>query len=486
MHLLKRSAFGKVVIHYIDSIKKDKELRLFVITLFFYLALAFCSSNITMIMAILLYVAVLVLLAYDTKTVLFLSLIAVLPFANGKSLALLVLPKQLVKLNVQGDIYVYASIRISDIILGLNLYYLLTRRIQISISKSTVVATILFIIFLILTAASTVFSSYLEASVIDILQLFKICLIFAVALSNKEHAGVIWAIVVAGVLFEGAWGVLQYLHQGRLGRYLEYIPSAYGAGKIAWEQRDLLRVSGTFVDPDFYSTFLLIQLGLLVTSLRQKLIPIKNRFLVYSAIGFGVTGIILSGNRIMYILVAIVLLPMVWAIRSRIGTNKTSWFWTIAGISAIGILTIPYVLIRLKGLSTLFSPAGSGTFRVQMIVSSLRLGFENILGFGAGTSPMYLATKPLQEHAIYGPDFPHNLLMQIFAEGGIAGLGIFMMFFYVAFRNFFLNKVAAKSKPFYVASLLYFVSSLFYPLTFDGIEILSFGFLYLGIALASA
>jgi len=111
-----------------------------------------------------------------------------------------------------------------------------------------------------------------------------------------------------------------------------------------------------------------------------------------------------------------------------------------------------------------------------MITSSLRLGFEQIFGLGIGTSPMYLATKSLQEHPIYGPDFPHNLFMQIFAEVGIVGLCVFVLFVYIAFRNFFLNRAAARSKPFYVASLLYFISSLFYPLTFDGIEILSFDF----------
>jgi O-antigen ligase len=119
-----------------------------------------------------------------------------------------------------------------------------------------------------------------------------------------------------------------------------------------------------------------------------------------------------------------------------------------------------------------------------MIVSSLRLGAEYVLGVGLGLSPIYLATQKLGEDTIYGADYPHNFFMQLTAETGIVGLLIFLLFLYVSFRPLLLKRAHAKSVPFYVAALLFFSASMFYPLTFDALEILSFGLLYLGVALS--
>jgi len=57
----------------------------------------------------------------------------------------------------------------------------------------------------------------------------------------------------------------------------------------------------------------------------------------------------------MYILTVIVLIPMIRTIRFRTLINKVSGFWTIAGITAIGILTVPYIFIRLEDYQHYFS-----------------------------------------------------------------------------------------------------------------------------------
>jgi hypothetical protein len=482
MKVLQKSLIGKVATHYIDSLAKDKELQLFFVTVFFYLALSLCVSNITMLGAVLVYVGMLYRITKNVGLTLLSSFVAVLPFSNGKSFSMLLVPKQLVTLPGQKDVYVYASMRISDILLGAYLYYFLTRRSIVLPKQSSAIATCVLLLFVFVALISFVFSVYPEGSAIDVLQLCKIVVVFMIVLTSKKYAKVMWTLAAASALFEGCWGVAQYFHGGRLGRYIEFIPPEYGVGKFAWEQPDLLRVSGTFIDPDLFGTFLLMQTGLLIATIQTQTMIIQKKLLIWVAIIVGIVGVVLSGNRVLYVVTAIMFYPLIRIIRLRSLLRIILRRWFIMASILAGVIIVPYISIRLTGLSTLFSPTGSGTFRLQMIVSSLRLGFEHLIGVGVGMSPVYLATKSLVAAPIYGADFPHNLFMQIFAETGIMGFILFIIFLYVAFRSFFLRRAAMAAKPFYTASAMFFIASMFYPLTFDGIEILSIGFLYLGMA----
>jgi O-antigen ligase len=154
-------------------------------------------------------------------------------------------------------------------------------------------------------------------------------------------------------------------------------------------------------------------------------------------------------------------------------------------ICVILLCAFPYVATRLTNIGNVFSSNGSATFRLQMIRDTFRIGMNEPLGVGLAMTPYYFATQFGQEHPIYGPDYPHNLFSELFAETGVCGLFFFLVFLYIVFRNFFIKHAQKQSLPFYIGSLLFFLCAMIYPLTFDAIEIISLAFLYMGFAVTS-
>ena len=117
-----------------------------------------------------------------------------------------------------------------------------------------------------------------------------------------------------------------------------------------------------------------------------------------------------------------------------------------------------------------------------MIQYSARLGLNNLFGVGLGMSPYHFAVNFPGENMIFGPDYPHNIFSQIFAETGIVGLVSFIVFLYLAFRPLFIKGLNVQNIHFYLAALAFVASACFYPLFIPLVELTSFFFLYLGIA----
>ncbi len=135
-------------------------------------------------------------------------------------------------------------------------------------------------------------------------------------------------------------------------------------------------------------------------------------------------------------------------------------------------------LPRLSTFNTLFSPDGSGTYRLQMYQYSLKLMERHPYGLGLSLTPLAYATEFPYEVFIFDPAQPHNLFLQIAIESGLIGLVFFIGFLYLALRKNFQTR-----NSFFWASVLYLVAAQIYPIYFQHKELVSFLFIYLGLSI---
>lgn len=434
------------------------------------------------------YIGAIWVVSRNFPLALFFGFVATLPFTKGKSFSFLLLPKQFVRLYIQQDIIIFFSLYFSDVLLALFLYFFISRNVRLTGRKKPLMLISVFVLFLCFSFISSCYAIYPTVSFLAWGEFVKLGIILLVPMVVwKDAIGVYWQLICAGVLYEGFFGIMQYINHGRLGRFIESIPVGLLYGKTAWEQQGLLRVSGTFSDPDLYATFLLVNIGVLCGYLLfHEIKEHRGRILLFVSICIGSCAILFSGNRIIYIYLAILL---VWffirmCMRSMVW-KKMGLRYTVVGSLIVVFVGFPYLATRLHGLSRVFAGDGSGTFRLQMIRDAYRVGLSHPLGVGLGMMPYYFATQFTQDHPIYGPDFPHNLFMELFAESGLFGLLFFLLFLYLLYRQVVLGRSVRDSIPFYIGSGLFFLCAMVYPLTFDAIEVISLAFLYMGFAMAS-
>jgi O-antigen ligase len=405
---------------------------------------------------------------------------------KGKSFSLLILPKEMVRMNIQRDLVYYFPLTVSDFYLLVYFWLHFRKKETTRLPTASRSLIMCLVLFFLLNAVSVLWSEQYIVSLLSVVILFKFMMLFLLPGFVHFTSDVIKkmiSVVTAFTIFESAWGFLQYIIRGNLGRYIESYNNAYTYGKVAWENSNLLRASGTFVDPDLFGTFMFMHFVLFfflfLTSGRRA--KFEKALYGLCAILSG-ASVFITGNRALYICFALSLvciLIMTKKVRYIISViRKPIGFLTIAAVIAV---LFPYVSARMQNLSAIFSE-GSGTFRLQIADYAARLGFSNIFGVGLGTSPYRFALDFPGATVIFGPDYPHNIFFQIFAEVGISGLVAFIIFIYLAFRPFFLPGKKSGHTYFYLAAGAYLVSACFYPLYIPLIELPSFFFLYLGIA----
>jgi O-antigen ligase len=291
------------------------------------------------------------------------------------------------------------------------------------------------------------------------------------------------SIAASFTIFESVWGLLQFILRGNLGRYIESYNNAYTYGKVAWENSNLLRASGTFVDPDLFGTFMFMHFVLffylLLTSEHSR--KFEKTLYGLCAILSG-ASVFITGNRALYICFVLSFVGIL--IMTKKARYIISFIKKPIGLLIIVVLVsvlFPYVSTRMQNLFAIFSE-GSGTFRVQIAEYAARLGFFNLFGVGLATSPYHFALEFPGAQVIFGPDYPHNLFFQVFAETGILGLVAFLGFLYFAFRPLSVGRRNTTYIYFYFATIAFLISACFYPLFVPLVELPSFFFLYLGIA----
>jgi hypothetical protein len=474
-----------------DLIQKSaqtKNRRLFIATLCYYCLLFFCNSNILLLVFSFIYFIFLWKLFKSASLAALICFFVHLPFVKGKSFSFMVLPKEMVKMYIHRDIIYYFPLTVSDFYLGFY-FWLQVRNKKVRYTRPVpyiiLACLLLFFLFNVLSAA---FSDNLLVSFLSCVILLKFIVIFLLPGFVEKGMGLVKKIIYLAAsftVFESLWGCVQYILRGNLGRYIESYNSAYTYGKVAWENSNLLRASGTFVDPDLFGTFGIMHFVLFFFLFLHSARSTKFEKTLYGACAvLSGISVFITGNRALYICFAVALaaiLLMTKKVRYSISLIRKPA--GIAVIVAAIIFLFPYVSTRMQNLSAIFSQ-GSGTFRIQIAQYAARLGFANIFGVGLGMSPYHFALNFPGEKVIFGPDYPHTIFFQIFAETGILGLIAFIGFIYLSLRPLILGRKTAHTY-FYLAATAYLVSACFYPLYIPLVELPSFFFLYLGLAVFS-
>jgi O-antigen ligase len=427
--------------------------------------------------------------------VLLLCLLATLPFPKGKAYQILLLPREDIPRWALYNISYFFPIYISDLFLGLLLYwYIRTRSVgrQIVLQIYEKMVYVLFLVFIAFVFFSGSLSQFPEVGVLSAAQLVRMFLLmslpFLFTQNIRGRIQEIVSVVAATTLFESWWVFLQRLSGGPLWRDIEvYLPgSAFGIRSS--ENVDVLRLSGTFFEPSILGTFLLMHIVILGVWLARARLPLRPLDKVLSIVSL-LAGIALmfTGSRMIY---AIFGLWLVWFVhqwkQGRIWMRlflRTRQFVYVCLMLLLSV--VPYVTMRLQSITDVFTQYGSASYRLQMMEYATRLAWSHpFFGVGLSLSPYYLATGFWGERFVFDPTYPHNLFFQLLSEVGFVGAAWFFIFVLVALRyTLSSSKTEADMNLFGYGAFIYIVCACFYPIFINHQEISSYFFIYIGLAL---
>jgi hypothetical protein len=421
----------------------------------------------------------------DLASAALITFITHLPFANGKNIQLFLLPKEFVSMIIKRNLFFYFPLPISDFYLGIFIWMMTRNKLYQSI-KLPFGIILSGTGFIIVGLLSLVLSKNIIVSGLSLILLIKLFLIFlipSIYKNNLNFKGIVIYIMAAFVVFDGFLGLLQFLMNGNFGRYIEMSSTTYAYGKITWENSNLLRISGTFADPDLFGTYMFMNLMLFMYLLiKRKFAPEIEKNIYRLCILISGISVFVTGNRMLYlilILAVIMLLIFCKSINNIILILLQ--MKTYLMLLPVFLILFPYVALRMQNLPAVFAN-GPGSFRFQMIDYSNRLGLSNFFGVGLGMAPYSYAVDFPRDKLLFGPDPPHNIFSQVLAETGIVGFVIFILFLYFSFRPFLIRTSDSNNIPFFIAAIIYIVSACFYPLFIPLTELPAIFFLYLGLA----
>lgn len=483
----------------------QKKIQLLLVTLLYYVCLAIVNANLQLLIVTCLYGVVVFSITKQWWLTSWLVLLITLPFAKGKTFVFTLIPKEeLIERNAIFDVSYILSFYLSDIAL-LFCYWQIIREPQAQLKKLLSSLQKLrwlggfLLLFLGIVLIPHWSKTFLPIIGLSSLQLIKTVLLFLLPTfllaqqhTKKAQFAVYTAIgLFSTVFFQTCLALGQFLNNGPLGWYIEAILPLGNNGQPAalstMENQDILRVTGSFFDPSLLGTVLF---SLLFYFWHQKSLEISVwlKWLIYLAITL---TIILTSNRLL-----ILSLFFWWAIQAscnikkyyfqqkKLFTDLQRYSWLVLPFIAVGVLFVPYLTNRLSSLTSLFAKYGSGTYRLELARYAIRLVHEQPWGVGLNLSPYYLATEFNQEIVSFDPAPPHNILFQLLAETGYAGVAVVTWLIYLIYRP---QQIAGKKWPqFFItgsgaAGLAFLYCAQFYPVFINQIETFSWLMLFLGL-----
>lgn len=410
-------------------------------------------------------------------------LIAVLPFAKGKDIEIILLPKEEILRLAVFDVGYYFPLYLSQLLLGIAVYTSFRLYKFAIFTKQITIAMCVFCLFILVATIPSLYSQFSAVIMLSAIELVLCFVVFVLPKLLKVSRRTLQLVnhtLCASVLFQTTWVLAQVYNQGPLGRDME----ARSARVFFTEGGNAVRFSGTFFEASILGTFMLMHVvyfsQILVhkqyTSLAEKWIYVVTILAALVAIAF-------TGSRGIYAITVLYGLYFLWKYNSGVIRIVRSTNKTIAGIvlTLFLLLVSPYIYARFSSIPTLFTPQGSGTYRIQIAQYAIRLAERNIFGVGLNLSPYYFATAFSSEQFVFDPSHPHNILFQILAEMGPFGLCVFLFFLWLLYRPLYVKKIPDDVIPYATASLSFLLAAQFYPIFISQPEILSFFFLYAGI-----
>ncbi len=477
------------------NFSQSKPFLLFFYITLFYFSLYFSTSNTTtLILSLFLSIAV-YSVTKNIKETFFYLFIALLPFAKGKGIHIVILEKKQIAKNALFDVDYLFSYYLSSIYLTLFYFAVLrdflSKKIKkIEINKTNKIAILLFLTFTFLNTINAITTKFELPVLLSSLQLLILLSIFLIPffINTKKIYKNIYLVCASSTLFQSIWLLLQTINKGHLNKDIEVFLQGFEYSVLSTENADLQRLPGTFFESSILGTFLITNIVLMLFGLLQMKITNKiEKLLIQTAIFFGIMATILTGSRAIYVLLFFSLLIVIKIgnlankknIEKLFNLYKNNLSLILTTVLLM-FLMLPYFFVRIGSVSQTFSAEGSGTYRIQLTEYALRIMEKKpLLGVGLNLSPYYLATAFTTEDYFIDPAHPHNIFIQLLAETGISGTILFLLFIYLILRKN-LHEIS-RSSSFFFASILFLLCAQIYPIFINHMEIISYLFLFLGL-----
>lgn len=473
------------------------------VTLLYYVSLVFVNANLHLLLATCLFSVLVFWIIKEWWLTIWFILLITLPLAKGRTILFTLIPKEdLVARNAIFDINYILSFYLSDVFLAL-LCWQIVRQPLNQLKKLTQTFNALrwlglsFLLFLLTAIWPHRDSALLTVVLFSCAQLVKTALLFLLPITlqtiyrdrKKLFATLTEVALFIGIFFQTALSLMQTWNGGPLGWYIEAVLPLGKTGEplaiSTMENRDILRVTGSFFDPSLLGTYLF---SLMIWLWYQKLKVLPN-WLKWVGIFAANISILLTSNRLLMLS-----LVLWWSYQALIffkqyhsrqkelfEKNRFNW---LAGLGILLLISVaPYFIVRLNSLSGLFAKYGSGTYRIELARFAIRLVHEQPWGVGLNLSPYYLATQFNQETVTFDPSPPHNIIFQLLAETGYAGFALSVWIIYLIYRP---THITGQRWPKTVmsatgmAGLAFLYCAQFYPVFINQIETFSWLLLFLG------
>lgn len=487
-----------------------KNTQLLALTLLYYVSLVVVNANLWLLVVTTLYTLGVFWLTKQWWLTFWFLLLVTLPLAKGKALVFTIIPKaDLVERHAVFDLNYILSFYVADIFLLMSYWMILRqpfaklRKIGPALQKLRWLGWS-FLVFLAIAIWPHRDSNLFEIVWLSGLQLIKAVSLFLLPTllstqfmpQKKTHSAFSEPFIhltqfalLGSLFFQTVISLLQFLNGGPLGLYFEAILPLGNDGQPAaistMENADILRTTGSFFDPSLLGT-VMFSLLLWLWYQRPTIQPLWLKWLGLAAASL---TIIFTSNRLLMLT-----LLLWWSyqaanfFRTMDLAQITNWLkksgWWFVGLGfGLAILIAPYAWNRFTSLQSLFSQFGSGTYRIELALYSVRLAIGQPWGVGLNLSPYYLATEFNQETVSFDPAPPHNLLFQLLAETGFFGLAIAVWLIYLIYRPISQSKAQPfiKLTGFGVAGLAFLYCAQFYPVFLNQIETFSWLMLFLGL-----
>jgi len=353
-------------------------------------------------------------------------------------------------------------------------------------------ANILILLFLAITFISLINARYFENEAFQELSLrvkmlILYFLIFAIIKDRRSLKAAIFVFIIGSIfttgvgLYELATGKSFFAESYRYG----YISQKMATGLAQTTYGGAGRVQGLYSDPGFHAHAIVIFFGLTIPWLfyaRSKKIKILASILI-TCYAMNVIG---TGARVGWVSLAFSFLIFLLVIKHR-------YKYVVGPISILLVILIFLALFRTTDAPTFerlqYGKDKSFSWRLDTYRQGIEMVRDHpLLGVGTGNYLAeyhnYLSETPNLSRYFMG--WLHNSYLQIWAENGTIGLGVFLIFFLTIFFGLltaYLNAVDVEMKALSLGLLTAFSG---YAVEFSGVPILGQepGWIILGLSAA--
>jgi len=275
-----------------------------------------------------------------------------------------------------------------------------------------------------------------------IIQIFEALLIYLLLRANLESDDIknIKLLMIATIFFQLSVAYLQFILKRNAGFISEGSTYSNPFGLATYENENLFRVSGTFDHPNIFAA--------IIVSLFPFLALLKPNF--WLLLFFGLP-LFFSYSRLAWAAWGILLVIIYFRkmIKFRLKFPDKRKILYLLPVFPFIYLLFPYFISRSESLLNLFTPKSSLDIRLKMYSEGLNIiGKYPFTGVGLNNSLVYYASYPVTTlFSLVEVGFSyrlHNMFLEIAAETGLIGLGLFLLILVTVYFEF--KKISRKKK----------------------------------------